>query len=195
MGSNTFSVPHRSVERFIQTFKNAMKAAKNDGRSLQQSLDSFTLTYRTTPHATTSQAPCVLFLQCHLRTLFDLLKPDLEKQVVEKQADQIVQHDQHVKHWSFSTGQKVTAKNFRPGIAWVVGKIEKQLGPLSYLVRIQSNLVWKQVWDLNTPINVSWIKNLKDILENWSLSSCACTNLFKMDSYPVTPQLQCIMLH
>ena len=172
-----------------------MKAAKNDGRSLQQSLDSFTLTYRTTPHATTSQAPYVLFLQYQLRTLFDLLKPDLEKQVVEKQADQIVQHDQHVKHWSFSTGQKVTAKNFRPGIAWVVGEIEKQLGPLSYLVRIQSNLVWKQVWDLNTPINVSQIKNLKDILENWSLSTCACTNLFKMDSYPVTPQLQCIMLH
>ena len=78
--------------------QNAMKAAKNDGRSLQQSLDSFTLTYRTTPHATTSQAPYVLFLQCQLRTLFDLLKPDLEKQVVEKQADQIVQHDQHVKH-------------------------------------------------------------------------------------------------
>jgi len=94
----------------------------------------------------------------------------LEKQVVEKQADQIVQHDQHVKHRSFSTGQKVTAKNFRPGIAWVVAKIEKQLGPLSYLVRIQSNLVWKQVWDLNTPINVSRIKNLKDILENCTVT-------------------------
>ena len=34
-------------------------------------------------------------------------------------------------------------KNFRPGPAWVVGKIKKQLGLLSYLVRVQGDFVWK----------------------------------------------------
>ena len=51
------------AERFVRTFKEAMKAAKQDGFSLPQWFENFLLTYHTTPNATTSQSPCTLFLE------------------------------------------------------------------------------------------------------------------------------------
>ena len=46
---------------------------------------NFLLMYRSTPHTTTGIPPATLFLG---RNLFNLLRPDLERRVYEKQADQ-----------------------------------------------------------------------------------------------------------
>lgn len=46
------------AERFVQSFKQAMKNAKEDDRSLQHKLSLFLCKYRTTPHATTNETPC-----------------------------------------------------------------------------------------------------------------------------------------
>ncbi len=63
------------AERFVQTFKRAMKAGEREGRSLKTRLAQFLLSYRSTPHATTNVSPSKLFLQRKIRTRFDLLKP------------------------------------------------------------------------------------------------------------------------
>ena len=76
------------VERFVQSFKQALRASQNDGRSLNNRLSTFLLTYRSTSHATTGVPPCNLFLRRKLRTRFDLLKPNGEDRVFEKQAKQ-----------------------------------------------------------------------------------------------------------
>ena len=65
------------AERFVRTFKEAMKAGRNDGLTLPHRLASFLLSYRTTPHSTTGVPPCELFMGRHLRTRWDLLKPNL----------------------------------------------------------------------------------------------------------------------
>ena len=68
-----------AAERFVQTFKQSMKASKQDGRCIAHRLENFLLIYyRTTPHATTNSAPAALFLGRDIRTRCDLLKPDLE---------------------------------------------------------------------------------------------------------------------
>ncbi len=46
------------AERFVQTFERAMKAGERDEPSLSARLSQFLLTYRSTPHATTSRANC-----------------------------------------------------------------------------------------------------------------------------------------
>ena len=74
------------AERFAQTFKQAMKASGKQGHSLSRCL---LLTYQSTPHATTGVAPCKLFLQCEIGTYFDLLRPDCERNVCEKQTKQV----------------------------------------------------------------------------------------------------------
>ncbi len=92
------------VERFVRTFKEAMKAGKNDGLSLSHRLANFLLSYRTAPHAT-QQTPCSLFLGRAVRTRLDLLRPNLEDRVLAKQAVQKDQHDQHAHSRSLEAGQ------------------------------------------------------------------------------------------
>jgi transposase InsO family protein len=85
-----------AVERFVRTFKQTMTAGNRDGRTTQHRLENFLLSYRTVPHATTKVAPCTLFLGRSIRTRFDLLKPNLERQVCEKQAAQKLHHDKEI---------------------------------------------------------------------------------------------------
>ena len=63
------------AERFIQTFKRAMKAGIKERVQLKQCLENFLLTYRMTIHATTKEAPCRLMMGRALRTRLDFLRP------------------------------------------------------------------------------------------------------------------------
>ena len=73
------------AERFVQTFKNGMKKGEKDGLPLPHRLASFLLTYRTTPHATTGVPPCVLMMGRGIRTRMDLVRPNQDATVQEKQ--------------------------------------------------------------------------------------------------------------
>ena len=56
------------AERFVRTFKEAMKTGKSDGLTLTHRLQNFLLSYRTTPHTTTGTPPSELLMGRHLRT-------------------------------------------------------------------------------------------------------------------------------
>ena len=73
-----------AVERFIQTFKEAMKAGGTQGTTFHQRLVNFLLVYRFIPHTTTGVAPCVLFLKREVRARFHLLRPDVKDTVMSK---------------------------------------------------------------------------------------------------------------
>ena len=47
----------REAERFIQTFKNAMKSAKYDSGTLRDKVDTLLLIYRNTPNSARGQFP------------------------------------------------------------------------------------------------------------------------------------------
>ena len=55
------------AERFVQTFKTAMKKGEREGLSVEHRLAVFLLSYRTTPHATTGVSPSVQFMGRPLR--------------------------------------------------------------------------------------------------------------------------------
>ncbi len=147
------------VERFVRTFKESMSAGKNDGLSLTHRLANFLLTYRSTPHATTQRSPCSLFIGRDIRTRLDLLRPNLQDQVLSKQAAQKDQHDHHARSRSMEVGQPVMAKNMLPGDNWIPGVILKQLGPVSFLVDVGEGRTWKRhldhikVRDLPDPVS------------------------------------------
>ena len=79
----------------MQSVKMALKASERDGRSLNQILCEFLLTYRNTPHTTTGVSPASLLLQQELCTRLDLLRPNRRSHVVHKQAKQKEMHDSH----------------------------------------------------------------------------------------------------
>ena len=101
-----------AVETFIQTFKKAIQASEKDGLSFQHRLANFLLMYRSTPHTTTGVSPATLFLGRNLRTRLDLIRPDIEQRVCEKQSQQKKDHDKWVKVRTFDVGERVMVKKF-----------------------------------------------------------------------------------
>ena len=132
------------AERFVQSLKQALKTSLNGGNTLPHRLANFLLTYRSSPHATTGVTPCSLFLKRQIRTRFDLLKPDQESHVAEKQSQQKGAHDKHARSRQFSVGQSVMARNLRPGPKWIPGVIVQNLGPLSFLIKTRNGPTWRR---------------------------------------------------
>ena len=133
-----------AAERLVQTFKKAMKAGVTTTRPVEQALSSFLLSYRTTPHSTTGVSPCELFLGRRLRTRLDLLLPDIRRKVTEKQLSQKIAHDRHASPRGLLVGQRVMARNMRPGERWVPATVLSKQGPVSYLVQRPSGEYWKR---------------------------------------------------
>ena len=124
------------AERFVCTFKEAMKTSQSDGLTFPHRINNFLLTYCTTPHSTTGTPPCELPMGCSLRTWLDLLKPNADEFVCRRQATQKFHHDQHARLRCLSIGDSVMVRNFSSGPDWIPGVIAQGLGPLTYLIDI-----------------------------------------------------------
>ena len=94
--------------------------------------------YRITPHTTTGLSPSEMLLGRKLRSRLDFLKPDIQQKVIQKQAKQKSDHDKHSQTRNFAEGDKVFAKNFRPGKQWLRGKIASQKGPVTFVIELES---------------------------------------------------------
>ena len=145
--SSSASLAPQQMEQWrdwVRTFKQAMKAGRDDRRTLQHRLQNFLITYRSTPHATTRETPAYLFLGRDIRNRLDLIKPGLEEKIERKQAAQKESHDVHVHIRSFSPGDHVLARN---RTTWCPGVVLEQIGPLSYRVKV-GNKEWRHHIDL-----------------------------------------------
>ena len=140
------------AERCVESFKNGMKS-ETEVKSLNIKLARFLLAYRNAPHSTTGEPPSQLFLGRRLRTRLDLLKPDLSIQVNNRQIDQSAAKGGSVTR-HFSIGQRVIARNYSGHSKWVPGTVRTQLGPLSYEVEIEPNLIWRRHTDQLKACNV-----------------------------------------
>ena len=130
------------TKRFVQTLKRGLKTSEAVGKSLTHRVSKFLFEYRASPHATTSRSPSQLFLGRPLRTRFDLLRPNVSSQVLDKQASQKLHHDLHSRPREFTLGQIVMVKDYRPNTdQWVRGKTVNQLGPITYEVDVQGKVV------------------------------------------------------
>ena len=123
------------AERFVQSFKNALRSMKQEKRSLKEKLENYLLSYMNTPHPTTNETPARLLLDRSLRTRLDLLKPDIRRSVQEKPIDQANERcscpirEQQV-------GQIVVARDYTGSEKWKEGVIRPGTGPLSYEVEL-----------------------------------------------------------
>ena len=127
----------------MQIFKRAMKAGEKDGPSLNHRLTQFLLKYRSTPHSTTNVAASELFLGRNLRTLFDLLKLDIETRVLSNQANQKRYHDKRAKPRYFSP-QPVMIQDFHLNTdKCIPGTVVESLGPITYKVQVEGGNIFK----------------------------------------------------
>ncbi len=122
------------AERAVQTFNTMMKKA-GEG-SVASKVARVLFSYRITPQSTTGISPAEMLLGRKLRSTLDLLHPDLQQKVHDKQSKQKQQHDNKWQVRSFQVGDAVLTRNFSYGPKWIPGFIAKVTGPLSYQVML-----------------------------------------------------------
>jgi transposase InsO family protein len=126
------------VERFIQTFKQSMKAMKQETL-----IANFLLTYRQTPHSSTHETPSKLFLGRELRSRLHLLKPNI-KNTVRSNQEKACEMRQEKKYRQFEVGERVIARDYRGKDPWVAGNISEREGPLMYKVATDKGQIWRR---------------------------------------------------
>ena len=138
---HTFSAPYHPstnglAERFMQSMKKALKAAKDEKSTIQCKLDKFLTKYRNVPHSTTGESPAFLMMGRSVRTRMDLFRPNLQKTVKDKQDAEVIRcgGDQH----KFKVGQPVLVRDYRINNSnkWAAGVILKENGPVSFIVDV-----------------------------------------------------------
>lgn len=119
------------IERFVRSFKEGMEKELHVGHNNKKlALRNFLRSYRWSPHSITNKVPVNMMFQFNVRSALDALKPRLESKVSSAK---------------FLVGQKVMVVNFdrQRHRKWKLGIIEKQVGSIIYLVRLQNGKVMK----------------------------------------------------
>ena len=133
------------AERMVQSFKNHMKVCKGSKLSIQQRIENFLLTYRSTKHLTTGGTPASLFLGCELRTRLSLLRPNVGEKVMDSQAKQKATHDVHARMLrEFCPGDRVLVKDLRKEDTCWRGSVAERSALRSHVVVLNDGRVWKR---------------------------------------------------
>ena len=124
------------AERFVQTLKRTLLAGREDTRSPEHKLASFLLHYRTTPHSVTGEPPSVLNNR-RLKTVLDLIKPDIGRRVQDKQELQKRAYDHHAQERIIEVGDPVMVRVYRDNRQnWEPGTVVEKISPVSFVVEL-----------------------------------------------------------
>lgn len=129
------------AERSVQTLKQGLK--KLTEGSIETRVSRFLSMYRVTPQTTTGLSPAELLFNRKVRTRLDLVQPSVERQVVQKQMQQKLNHD-HADVRNYTVGDLVYIKNFSVGPKWLPGVVMQVTGPLSYMIRLSDGRLLKR---------------------------------------------------
>jgi hypothetical protein len=100
-------------------------------------LSEFLFRYRTTPHSTTGVTPSELLLGKKLRTILDMVHPDVRQSVSQAQTRQEASYNRRAKARVFVVNQPVWVKTFSKNEEkWSLGKIVDVIGPVTFQVEV-----------------------------------------------------------
>ena len=133
MGAPYHPSTNGQAERFIQTFKNKMKALRCDKVGMHKELCNILLNYRKTIHPTTGKSPSMMLFNRQIRSRLDLMLPSSEC------SDKV---DTKVR--SIPEGGRVAARDFLDSEKWKYGYVVEKLGKLHYNVQLDDNRIWKR---------------------------------------------------
>ena len=119
------------AERFVQTFKSAMRKA--DKAKLSVALSQFLLRYRTTPHPSTGKTPAETMFGRQLRTRLDLMHPTQISTGPNAKEGQSTKDT--AKPREFKAGDTVWMRNYSGVEKWISGVVISKTGPLSYVIQ------------------------------------------------------------
>ena len=134
------------AERAVQTFKQALRSMHQNSRPVKEKLAKFLIAYRNTPHSTTDVSPTQLFLGRPLRTRLDLVKPNLNRKMVNQQHQQSIRaaNEKGRHRRQLEVGDSVMSRDYRGDLKWRAGLIVNKTGPLMYEVEVAPGIIWRR---------------------------------------------------
>ena len=147
------SAPYRpqtngEAERFVQTFKQGIRAQDGSSLPIYSKVQRFLFNYRSTQHATTGHSPAELMFGRNFRTRLDLLRPSVRENVSQSWKRQQDSHNKSARYREFDVGSSVYAKWYVGVSKWKAGIVVRRTGPLSYDVRVGNEIVSRHVAQL-----------------------------------------------
>ncbi|XP_058816755.1 uncharacterized protein K02A2.6-like [Topomyia yanbarensis] len=162
MGAPYHPATNGQAERYVQTFKQKLKALKCTKSQLNLELSNILLTYRKMLHPSTGQSPSMLMFGRQIRSRLDLLLP---KNEAGRSNNYVVRQ--------FQDGDRVRVRDFLSNSKWKFGRIAEKTGKLRYVVRLDDGRVWERHIDHIAGVGA----NLRDV----SLEGSADNSPEKLD--------------
>ena len=144
------------AERSVQTFKQALRSMEGSSAPVTEKLAKFLIAYRNTPHSTTGESPAQILMGRPLRTRLDLVKPNRNKKMVNKQHEQsmLAARDKGTPARQIGVGDSVMARDYRGSFKWHQGRVIRKTGPLMYEVQVMPDQIWRRHIDQLLPTSV-----------------------------------------
>lgn len=89
--------------------------------------------YRKMPNCTTGKSPSQLFLNREIRTRVDLVVLEKKKFMEKYNVAKVVRQ--------FVAGDRVAVRNYDSREKWKLGIVKKRLGPVTYVVQVDSKMM------------------------------------------------------
>lgn len=131
------------AENSVKNVKKRIKLALMNKENVNLALSKFLLAYRNSVHLTTNETPAKLMFNRPLRTKLDLIRPNIQSYVSDKQSKQIVNYGGSKTRGLYES-QPVIVRDYRGKNKWIEGVIIKTLSAVSYLVKLKNDVIWKR---------------------------------------------------
>lgn len=131
MGAPYHPATNGQAERYVQTFKQKLKALHCPKSKLDVELANILMTYRKMIHPSTGQSPSMMMFGRQLKSRLDLMLP---KNPERRPANPVAR--------VFSDGDRVRVRDFLTANKWQFGRVVAKLGKLRYSVRLDDGRLW-----------------------------------------------------
>ncbi|XP_017469593.1 PREDICTED: uncharacterized protein K02A2.6-like [Rhagoletis zephyria] len=122
------------AERFVQTLKTKLKAAKAVEANVKKALNTILLAYRRSIHPETNKSPAMLMLGIQIQTKLDLMTKSSQKNLPKPEKPKK----------QFSQEERVAVRDYLSTHKWQFGKVLESSGNLHYQVRLDDNRTWRR---------------------------------------------------
>lgn len=121
------------AERYVQTIKQKLLAAKCTANTLNAELSKILLAYRRSIHPATGKSPSMAMFNRQINSRLDLLLPQNNNNYNFIETTK-----------TFSVGEKVAVRDYLYKTKWRFGVIDERLGELHYNVKLNDGRIWKR---------------------------------------------------
>ncbi|XP_053691598.1 uncharacterized protein K02A2.6-like [Sabethes cyaneus] len=136
LGAPYHPTTNGQAERFVQTFKDKLKAIKCEKRDVQYELHKILMAYRRTVHPTTGKSPTMLVFGRQIKSRLDLMIPTNGVEKIPRGEEIELRH--------FAVNDRVAARDYTGSSKWRYGVVTERLGELHYMVELDDGRLWKR---------------------------------------------------